>query len=366
MTTTERVLAVYDGRPVDRPVWVADMGYWYSAMVELGRLPERYAGDGIVDLYRDLGVDAMETVLACPWTTRHSDVEVTHTEHPGPPRTRVTEWRTPVGVLRQVTEYIPTSCTWACTRYPAASVADLAAVRHIASAAVVEPDYPPMQALMDLYGDHGVGVTMPLRSPMAQLLVEWMGVTNTAYALADDPAAVAATVEALDDLSDRVHAICCGSPAPLLCYGDNVTGEVVSPRLFRRWYDPCYRKRTAAARAHGKRTFVHIDGTVATVLPLVAASGVECGQSLTPAPVGDATLEGMRVAAGPDLVLWGGLPGALFSPVYPECMLREAVDRALEFARQDPRFMLCVCDQVPPDADLGRVEMVGRMVAQAG
>jgi hypothetical protein len=93
---------------------------------------------------------------------------------------------------------------------------------------------------------------------------------------------------------------------------------------------------------------------------------VDCAQSLTPAPVGDVPLEDFRQLAGPDLILWGGVPAAYFSPLYSEETLRDIVLKAIRLYKNDPRFMLCVCDQVPPDGIIERVRMVSDLVEEYG
>ncbi|MCC6445157.1 MAG: hypothetical protein IT210_17070 [Armatimonadetes bacterium] len=82
--------------------------------------------------------------------------------------------------------------------------------------------------------------------------------------------------------------------------------------------------------------------------------------------MGDVPLSEWRDRAGPDLILWGGLPGAYFSPIYPESVLREMTMACLRLCRADRRFVLGVSDQVPPDADLRRVAMVSELVEQYG
>ena len=367
MTLEQRLLAVFRGETPDVMPWFADLTYWYNAAVQRGTLPEQYRGDGVVALYRDLGCGCHEHALNQPWDTEYSDVEITVRQQKRPdgtPWLDTTQWRTPVGTLTQVKQFEPEGCCWAYRRYPVQTPQDLKVLRFIFRNQHVTLNYATQQRQLRMWGDWGVCSSMPLRSPLARLIVIWMGVTNTAYALADAPWDVECTLEVLDEADDPIYDIIARSPAPLVYFGENITGEVVSPKLFGRYYAPYYRKRAAQLHAAGKRIFVHIDGTFRALLPLVGDTGVDCAQSLTPAPVGDVSVREMRALAGDDLILWGGIPGAYFSPVYPEEHLRNIVMECIEHHLDTGRFILGVSDQVPADGIIERVKVVSDIVAQ--
>ena len=64
-----------------------------------------------------------------------------------------------------------------------------------------------------------------------------------------------------------------------------------------------------------------------------------------------------------DLILWGWVPGALFSQIYPERQFVEFVKTLLRSFRGDPRFVLGVADQVPPDGVIERARLVADLCA---
>jgi uroporphyrinogen-III decarboxylase len=191
-----------------------------------------------------------------------------------------------------------------------------------------------------------------------------MGVMNTVYALADAPHEVEHTLEVLAAADDPIYDIIAGSPAPLVYFPDNITGEVVSPSIFTKYYAPYYKRRVPALHAAGQHIFLHIDGTMRPVLPLVAETGIDAAQSLTPAPVGDVPVSKMRALGGPDLIIWGGVPAAFFSPVYPESVLRDIVMECIRCFPRSESFILGVCDQVPPDGIIERVKVVADLVEE--
>ena len=66
MTHKQRLLAVFRGERPDVMPWYADLTYWYSTEMIKGTLPEKYRGDGVVRLYKDLNTGAHEHLLNCP------------------------------------------------------------------------------------------------------------------------------------------------------------------------------------------------------------------------------------------------------------------------------------------------------------
>jgi len=315
-------------------------------------------------------VGAWEHVISGTYSISVHDYEVKvkqEKDSNGKPVKEKIEWITPVGTLSQAKEYIPQAFTWAYKEYPVKNIKELEILRFIYEhQEVKQVSDEGQKKLMGVYGKWGVGSSAPPRNPMVSLFVEWMGVVNTIYALMDAPEEVEKTLEVISRIFDPIFDAICSAPAPLVCFGDNITGEVVSPKIFEKYYAPHYRKYTPGLRKAGKYSLVHIDGTMRGILPLVSRTGIDCGQSLTPAPVGDVEVEEMRKLAGPDLILAGGVPGAFFSPVFPRKALEDIVMRCLKHYKNDGKFMLCVCDQVPPDAEIDRVKMVSDLVEKYG
>jgi hypothetical protein len=189
-----------------------------------------------------------------------------------------------------------------------------------------------------------------------------MGVMNAVYALADAPEEIERTLEVQGAADDPIYDAIANSPAPLVYFPDNITGEVVSPTIFKKYYAPYYKRRVPALHEAGKYIFLHVDGTFRSVLPLIGETGIDAAQSLTPAPVGDVPVPQMRGLAGPDVVIWGGVPAAFFSRIYPEDEIRKIVMDCIRCFPRSERFILGVCDQVPPDGVIERVKMVADLV----
>jgi hypothetical protein len=84
---------------------------------------------------------------------------------------------------------------------------------------------------------------------------------------------------------------------------------------------------------------------------------------LTPQPVGDVALEEMRALAGSaQVILWGGLPGAMFAPPFTWAEMEAHLHRLLTAWAGTP-FVIGVADQVPPDGDIAFCARIAELLA---
>jgi len=66
--------------------------------------------------------------------------------------------------------------------------------------------------------------------------------------------------------------------------------------------------------------------------------------------------------AGDRLIVWGGLPAALFSPVYSEDFFAEYLNKALNIFPPGSKFILSAADEVPPDSEFERICLVRKIL----
>lgn len=394
MNPTERLFSVLDGKQPDAMPWFADLALWVHARTEEETLPEPYQGDGIVDLYRDYGCGAFIETGHAPWSVDYGDDVVisqsfgNKTWQPGPRSWEnwyedeiainkelrsakeklqyLVEWKTPLGAITQVKQYLPQSFCWAYRKHPVNNREDLKVLRFIKEHERVSPDYRPQEEMIALWGDVGVASSLAPRTPLADLLFQWMGVTETLYALYDIPGEMDSLMDIMNEVADPVYEIIARSPAPMVAIVDQIHNDIISPRLFSRYFAPFYRRHLPALHANGKRVMLHVDGNFRKVLRLIGETGIDIAEALTVDPVGDAAISELRELAGPEMILWGGLPGALFSRLYPEEQLRECVMECIRVHKAYGRFVFGVADEVPPDGDLERVRMVTDLIDEYG
>jgi hypothetical protein len=335
--------------------WVADLTYWRHAQQLAGTLPPEYEGDeGFVKLHADHHV-GYYLGYAPVWLDTLDDVEVSSgTEG----HVTTTRWQTPVGEIRGQTRLLPETASSAHVKWPVESPDDLRVLRYIADATRTTPNYERYELLERLSGDQGHPTVLPPRSPVSQMLAQWTGVVNLTYLLADARQEVELTLEALGRAADGAYEAICACDTPFVELGDNLTGEVVT-HWFERYQFDYYVQRVEQLHGVGKKMGTHLDGTVHGILPLLVRTGLDFVESITPEPVGDVAIEDVRDLAGPDIILFGGIPGAMFAPPFAAADMRRQVERTIECHWGTGRFILGAADQVPPNGDMNLVRLVG-------
>ncbi len=355
MTFRERLLAGLRGEPTDVMPWFADLTYWRYAQQLAGTLKPEYEGDeGFVKLHADHNV-GYYLGYAAVWSSVQENVEVS-TETEG--RVTTTRWQTPVGEIWGQTKFVPETASSACVKWPVTSPEELRVVRYIADSTQTRPSYERYELLKRLAGDQGHPTVLPPRSPVSQMLAQWTGAVHLSYLVADAPEELERTLDALGQAADGAYEAILGCDTPFVELPDNLTGEVVT-RLFERYQFDYYLRRIEQLHRAGKKVGTHLDGTMHGILPLLARTGLDFVESITPKPTGDVAVEDLRELAGPDLILFGGIPGAMFAPPFTAEDMRRQVELIIEHHWGSNRFILGVADQVPPNGDMSLVRLVG-------
>jgi uroporphyrinogen-III decarboxylase len=135
---------------------------------------------------------------------------------------------------------------------------------------------------------------------------------------------------------------------------------------FDAYIAPHLRRWTGWLRERGHRTMLHNDGTLRGTLEKLAAAGVACVDSVVPKPVGDVAIDDLRALAGNDILLLGGLPGAMFAPPFTARDVERQVREIIRVHKDSGTFMFGVADQVPPNGDLALVRLVSDLVEEYG
>ena len=367
MTERQRLQCVLAGETPDRTPWFGDLSWWWAAQRARSALPEAHTdpATGYLRMHQDAGVGIY---LYAPllWRAEY-DETVRHTQATECDCV-VTSYRTPAGDLRSVTQLLPASHTSGVVEHLVKGPGDLAAVRWLFQHRVVHAEPEPFAACDRLWGDDGLACALaPIStSGLQSLLTRWAGVEVTSMLASDAPRELEITVEAMQEADDPIFRILCDSPAEYVEFPDNLSGEVTGRRLMRRYNMAYWSRRIEQLHRAGKRVGIHNDGTLRASLPLLVEAGFDVVEAATPAPVGDMMLGDIRSATAGRAIVWGGLPGALFSPLTSEGTFEAFVRETLETFPRGSGFVLGVADQAPPDADWRRICLVREIVDRWG
>ena len=362
MTNRERVLALLNRTAPDRVPWFGDLDYWYSSARARGILAEQYQGDGYFRLNRDLGVGFY---LQGYYPFNQHNEGVTFSEVRDGDRL-IKTMHTPHGDLTEIQQYLTTSYSWGFIKHFVEKASDLPAFKFYLDSLEFTPAYEEAARRKSLVGDNGVVLCYTPHSPYMELATNYVGVVNLVYLLADCPDEMRAILTVLEEKYDQASALTVASPAECIMIPENLSGEAVGVTYYKRYLRPFENKWIQRIRQAGKYSFIHMDGTLKGLIKHVAETGFDVIEAATPFPSGDMTMQEIADTVTSDTIIWGGLPGVVFTPNFSEEDFVAHVKSVLQVMRRNPHYVLGVADQVPPDGLLERVGAVAALCDEFG
>jgi hypothetical protein len=261
---------------------------------------------------------------------------------------------------------LPESFSEAPTTHLIRTVKDLAVMRYIYAHSTYLPEYSELERRRPLIGDQGVLLAYLPRSPFMDFTAELAGIQHITEMWMDAPKELEETLRLGEINRDQAAAIAVACPAECLMIPENLSSEAVGRRFFEAYLRGYEERWVARIHQAGKHSFVHMDGTLRGLLRQISSVGFDIVEAATPVPVGDLTFPEMRQLAGPNLILWGGIPGIYFTPLVSDGEFDRFVQEVLGVMTTEPRYVLGVADQVPPDGLRRRVARVAELVERYG
>ena len=363
MNRRERILTLLSGGQPDRIPWNGDLDWWMRAERDKGTLNP--AEDGSVarlKLHRRLGV-GFYLQGHFPFYKRIDGVTIT-TEKNGNDTT--VRYETPVGTVYETQRYLPTAFSDAYTHHLLENAKDIPVLKYIWEHTHFEPYYDFCNTLHENLDGYGVVLVYTPRTPFMQLVTCDAGIQNLVFAMMDDPEGFEELFEIMTKKYEEAAAIAIGAPADCVMIPENLSSEVVGKSYYEQYVAPFHRKWTAKIREAGKYSFIHMDGTLQGLLCEVAGNGFDVLEALTPAPVGDMTLEEISKAVAGRCIVWGGIPGGHFTDTVSDADFDEYVKNLLSFYKTHRNFTLGVSDQICPDAREERIARVEQLCEKYG
>jgi Uroporphyrinogen decarboxylase (URO-D) len=364
LSPRERVLTLLRGGQPDRVPWFGDLDYLATAMIARGqRSADFKRSRAYVDWHRELGI-GFYLQGYFPFKSTYENCRITEWKEGNDSLRRI---ETPRGTLSEKWTALPESFTAGPVDHLFKSAADLPAFQYIIENMRVEPDYALGEERRPQIGDQGVMLVYTPRNPFMEVLVGAAGLITTIEMISDAPDLFDETMTLMRRVHDRAAAFAVAAPSDVVMIPENLSSESVGPALFERYMRDYQETWTSRIRAAGKFSCMHLDGTLRGLLRQECTVGFDFIEALTPAPVGDLAVEDWARFCGPTKTkFWGGLPGAYFSPSVSEAEFERHVRATLEVMTSEPRYVLGVADQVPPDAVESRLRRVGELVEEYG
>lgn len=353
MTHRERILNVLRGQGAgnDRAPYFPDLSYYYQVRSESDTMPERFAGLTLLEMHQQLDCGMpVHLYTDTLYRTHYDNVEVAVNTGELQQRHLI---RTPIGELTGLRERPHRHESWFWREHLVKSPEDFAVLEYMHSHRRLEATPGNVSGMLDEMGEWGfVDLVLP-RSPMPKLLIDWAGIEDGILMLHDAPDRCEALFEAVAAADDEAFDLIANLPGSVCIFGDNVDEVIVSPPMYRRWSLPYYQRRCEQLHAAGKLVACHMDGRLSGLLPMVADTGLDILDGLTPAPMNDWSLQQCLSALAPTQRLWCGVPCTLFCDGTDTETIQAFGRRILDTFGD--RVVLNVGDQVPPNADIEKV-----------
>jgi hypothetical protein len=280
---------------------------------------------------------------------------------------KIREITTPKGKLRECWVYSPESFSEAPVEYLLKDEKDLAALRYMYENTHWEQDYEYAFERKEQIGDQGIMMGYTPKSPFMQLVALEGGISAVTITEVTAQEDFAETLSVMKKCYDKAARIAVDSPADAIFIPENLSSEVVGPTYFNKYMKLHHLEWTRKIRENGKYSFIHMDGTLKGLLKEEASIGFSVIEAMTPKPVGDLKVEEWRPFSGEtDTIFWGGIPGSYFTDLIDDKEFDRHVIETLAVMRREPKFVLGVADQVPPDGLEYRIRRVAELVEKYG
>ncbi|MFN8440136.1 MAG: hypothetical protein U0175_05170 [Caldilineaceae bacterium] len=392
MTHRERMLATIRGEATDQLPWAPRMDLWAIALRARGTLPERFVGKNMVEVAKSLGVAChsvgadftlpggrdnslrglgIDNHFDFPYRVELRGLPVETSDDGEELRTLI---HTSAGDVfthlhrsqRMAKDGISLPFVKA---YALDSVDAVEAVAEVFEHLEVIPTPEAYHQFHERIGDQGLAVARgPIAaSPVHLMLHELAALDQFYYLYHDERSRLYELAKRMEPFFEKVLDVLVASEAEVVFWGANYDQDVTWPPFFQAEIAPWLKKVSDRLHAAGKFLLTHTDGENKRLLAHYPACGFDVAESYCPPPMSKTSLAEMLAGLRPNTTVWGGVPavallkGAMADHVF-ECYL----DELFASIGTGDHLILGVSDNVPPDADLDRLDEIKRRVEAFG
>ena len=198
-------------------------------------------------------------------------------------------------------------------------------------------------------------------------IIHWYaGIMTTINIMSDNKKVFKDIIQVLEDKAEEVVEIALKSPADFLLIPDNLHSDLVGKNLFEEFLKPHYEKQNRKIKESGKYSSIHMDGGLKGLLREISKIDFTVIEAITPKPLGDLSLEEIKDYVTSKSIIWGGIPGVLFTPSTSDEEFEKFVVSVIKQMVSKPQYILGIADQIPPDGIIDRIKKVTELVEKYG
>ena len=371
MTHRERFLAVLDRKEPDRMPFVPRLEVWYGRHSTMGTLPPRYAGKSAKEIYQmmDCGMPGREAIIY----EQDWDLEVVIDEQE---RTMKRTYVTPYGDVSELFRIDRDAIkkggfkakTAGKAEYMVKGPDDFKKVEYVINSMRFNPCYDKYVAYQEEMGDAGEATTRSEYCAFYYMMEKLIGLSNFWFMYYD----YTKEVESLYNVICEKHKndmtpVVKGCPARHVAYGRHHDTMMTPTPIFEKYMKPIMRIIGDEFRSAGILHCIHADADSKSLLELYMESGVDLMECYCTYPMVSVTMEETLQRVGDKMLVWGGIPSTLLVPLsYDQKYFLDYIDdlfKVLERYKGKSRVVLGIADNVLPEADIERVEIISERCA---
>lgn len=362
MTKREKYLSVLRNEEIGELVWAPNFDYWYNVNQAEGTIPEKYTGMSRSEIVRAVGGSIWHRCSCC---ISMYDLSVKTKSYKTKKGDHVTEISTPVGSVRCVqsnTEGIHRAK--AVTEHFIKDIDDIKVMKYIAEATTYIPQPDIVEDALKKVGDDGIALTQTECVPFIRFAKSDAGYANAFYIWVDYRDKVDELIKIYEKKALEIYTIAAQSRLDIVESGDNMDGVMISPSLFEEYALPFYAKVKDILKSYSKPFEVHWCGRTENLIKYLPDSGVDILEAAVSKPMANITLSEILDTLDGRVVFQGGIPSVLMCEegCSYDSFIQYMYETVMPLAGRRG-FILGMSDNVPPNADFRRVEVVSKIIA---
>jgi len=176
-------------------------------------------------------------------------------------------------------------------------------------------------------------------------------------------------VESLENCFNQVLSIIADSPAEAVLWGTNFDDMITYPSYFKKEILPWLQKAADVLHSKGKIMILHADGENLGLMDLIANSGADVAEAITPYPMTKGRIEEYyeKWCRTGKLTIWGGIPEVLLlEETTTEDDFEAYLDHLFKVIAPGNRMILGIGDTTPAHALFDRLVKIGKYVEEKG
>ena len=385
-TIRERVIATLEDRKPDRMPFIDRLEIWHKSQVRAGTLPAEYRDLSLTDIHRRLGMGQQKFVPAhalrlhgAELIVRFNGELLQHEQDPAVeffPRmaglavqdragTTDIEIVCPEGRLLLQYEMIDSMVRMGTEAYIKKHLIQTEDDYRIVETVLERSEFVSRAAAIAeeeaRIGDIGFVVPSLCRIPFQQVLLEYVGETQTFFELHDNPERITRLLTLLDEVMTDTIRHLADLDVLYIEFPDNLHGMMTNPRLFSKYCIPAYQRYADILHGQGKKMGSHTDGDLKPLLQLLAESGLDVAESFSPFPLSQVSFEEAWAAWGNGPLIWGGIPSPMLEEGVTDAEFETYLEQLLETIGDRP-IILGIGDQALGNDRIDRVHYIAERV----